>query len=133
MLSYDDDARLDGKTFTIDNGKEFKIDSVKVERDYLRVQVTHRPGAPLVFLRATNLKGGALNVKEEHRYYDKGLYTATFGPLNAGDRKLAFSLAFHSMAAIKDGATNVPLRPNITPTINELFGQKTPAPEVRDK
>jgi hypothetical protein len=133
VLTYDEDAKLDGQTFSIDNGKQIKIDSVKVENDYLRVQLTHDAGNPLVYLRASNRKGGTLNLKEEHRYYaDKGLYTATFGPLNASGGKPSFSLSFHSLAKIKEGATRLEMRPNITPRTNDLFGQATPAPEVRD-
>jgi hypothetical protein len=134
LVTRDVNKEIENKPFDID-GQPAKLDFARIEGDYLRVKITHKPGEPLVFLRVENLKDEPrLNLKEEHRFYaNKGLYTATFGPLNEAERKRAFTLAVYSMADMKRDASKVELRPNVSPADSKLLGQDTPAPVILEK
>jgi hypothetical protein len=122
-----------GQSFTIDE-KEVKIESVRMDNNYLSVILTYPPGPPVVFLRPSELvESPRLTLEEEHRFYDKaGKYSARFGPLSEDEQRRTFTLDFYSMAKLKAGASKIELRPNIPIGTGDLLGPNTPHPIMPD-
>ncbi len=120
---------FEGRSFTLDE-KEVKIESIRMDGNYLTLQVSFPPGPPVVFVRTAELVDTPrLSLEEEHRFYEKtGKYTARFGPLSEEEQRRAFTLEFYSMAKMKLDASKIELRPNVSPSTSDLLGQDTPRP-----
>ncbi len=120
---------FEGQTFHMDE-KDVKIESARIDNNYLTLQLSFPPGPPVVFVRPSELvESPRLKLEEEHRFYEKaGKYTARFGPLSEDEQRRAFTLDFYSMAKLKLDASKMELRPNVSPTTSDLLGQDTPRP-----